>query len=140
MINYVLGFAFSIDLKNVLLIDKNRPAWQAGRLNGIGGHIEDKELAVDAMSREFKEECGIIIPANKWIFKCDMTGIDWMVRVFYTLTNEIYNYKDQTDEKCIVCNTHDLPIECLPNLRWLVPFCLDAEVLPGTIIMRYCQK
>lgn len=53
---YVLGFLFSEDGSRVLLIWKNRPAWQAGKLNGIGGKIEDGEQPLDAMKREFVEE------------------------------------------------------------------------------------
>jgi len=34
---YVLGFCFGPSLTTVVLIKKNRPAWQAGRLNGVGG-------------------------------------------------------------------------------------------------------
>ena len=36
----VVGFAFTEDRRSVILIRKNRPEWQAGRLNGVGGHIE----------------------------------------------------------------------------------------------------
>ena len=39
---YVLGFLFSPDCKRVALIIKNRPDWQAGFLNGIGGKIDSR--------------------------------------------------------------------------------------------------
>jgi 8-oxo-dGTP pyrophosphatase MutT (NUDIX family) len=55
---YVLGFLFSPDLKNVLLIRKDSPVWQAGLLNGIGGTIEPGETEYAAMVREFQEEVG----------------------------------------------------------------------------------
>ena len=35
---YVCGFLFSRDRARVLLIRKRRPAWQAGKLNGLGGN------------------------------------------------------------------------------------------------------
>ena len=38
--NYVLGFAFSKSGQMVLLIWKNKPEWQRGKMNGIGGKIE----------------------------------------------------------------------------------------------------
>jgi hypothetical protein len=53
---YVLGFVFSEDSSRVLLVWKNRPAWQAGKLNGIGGKIEAGETPLQAMQREFREE------------------------------------------------------------------------------------
>lgn len=53
---YVLGFMFDHEEKHVLLIWKNRPKWQAGKLNGIGGKIEAGETPLQAMEREFTEE------------------------------------------------------------------------------------
>ena len=38
----------------VVLTHKNRPAWQAGKLNGVGGKIELLESPVAAMVREFE--------------------------------------------------------------------------------------
>ena len=37
MTKYVVGFMFSPDKQFVALIRKNRPEWQAGKLNGIAG-------------------------------------------------------------------------------------------------------
>jgi len=53
---YVVGFLFSEDQSRVLLVWKNRPAWQNGKLNGVGGKIEAGETPLQAMEREFKEE------------------------------------------------------------------------------------
>lgn len=61
-----LGFLFSPDLAKVALIRKASPAWQAGKLNGIGGKAEPGETSLDAMSREFREEAGLDIPAGAW--------------------------------------------------------------------------
>ncbi len=46
MKGYVLGFAFDEDYEWVALIKKNRPQWQAGKLNGVGGKIEPNETEV----------------------------------------------------------------------------------------------
>lgn len=59
-VQYVLGIMFSEDEERVLAIWKNRPDWQAGKLNGIGGKIEDGETPIEAMRREFREETGFI--------------------------------------------------------------------------------
>lgn len=56
MTRYVVGFLFADD--EVLLIKKNHPSWQFGKLNGLGGHIEENESPLDAMIREFEEESG----------------------------------------------------------------------------------
>jgi hypothetical protein len=53
---FVLGFVFDFEAKKVLLVLKNRPDWQTGLLNGLGGKIEADETPLEAMEREFKEE------------------------------------------------------------------------------------
>jgi 8-oxo-dGTP diphosphatase len=64
VVEYVVGFAFDTDGR-VALIRKNRPEWQAGRLNGIGGHVEATDRTPwGAMCREWCEETGQPTPAN----------------------------------------------------------------------------
>ena len=53
---YEVGFEFTASNDLVLLIRKNRPEWQKGKLNGIGGHIKVGETPLEAMRREFEEE------------------------------------------------------------------------------------
>lgn len=57
--NYVCGFLFETDLQRVLLRLKARPAWQRGKLNGIGGKVESGETPFYAMRREAREETGV---------------------------------------------------------------------------------
>ena len=64
MDKYVVGFLFSPKHDWVVLIEKLRPKWQVGLLNGVGGHIESGELSYKAMVREFHEEAGV--PDTKW--------------------------------------------------------------------------
>ncbi len=40
MERYVVGFCFNGDMSKVVLIQKNRPAWQVGKLNGVGGMVK----------------------------------------------------------------------------------------------------
>ncbi len=72
---YVCGFMFSDDFKWVAMVTKNKPAWQAGKLNGIGGKIEQTghrpddqhtELPHEAMAREFEEETGVATNPQDW--------------------------------------------------------------------------
>lgn len=64
---YVLGFAFSRDLKQVALIRKKRPEWQAGKLNGIGGKVNINEVPILAMVREFQEEACLQTDILDWV-------------------------------------------------------------------------
>ncbi len=66
MRNYVLGFMFNADRSEVVLTRKAKPAWRAGRLNGVGGKIEAGERPLAAMVREFAEGTGFRTCAQDW--------------------------------------------------------------------------
>lgn len=57
--NYVVGIAVDPDRTHGLFVLKNRPTWQAGFFNGVGGKIEVDESPAEAMVREFFEETKI---------------------------------------------------------------------------------
>ena len=50
---------FSQDLEHVLLIHKQKPAWQAGKANFPGGKVDAGETPEQALVRELEEELGI---------------------------------------------------------------------------------
>lgn len=57
--NYVIVCAHREgDRKNIILVRKNAPDWQVGKLNLPGGKIEENEASGDAAHRELKEETG----------------------------------------------------------------------------------
>ena len=58
---YVVSFIFKPKCEYVWLIKKNKPEWQIGCLNGIGGKVEKKETYREAAIRELKEESGVFI-------------------------------------------------------------------------------
>jgi 8-oxo-dGTP diphosphatase len=62
---YTLGFVFNHRIGHggvhapptqVLLIQKAKPAWQAGRMNGLGGKLEKGESFAQCGAREVEEE------------------------------------------------------------------------------------
>src|SRR5439155_26466068 len=78
--HYVCGFLFSPDRGRVVLIRKRRPAWQAGKLNGVGGKLEAGETPIDAMRREFREEAAVDV--HDWQHVLTLTGTDWQGHFF----------------------------------------------------------
>lgn len=98
--NYCLGFAFSRDLTRVMLIRKLRPAWQAGRLNGIGGKLEAGETALEAMVRECREETGLDI--SDWEYFATIQSAQFTVTCYKTCTDEIFRAQSLTDENVVV--------------------------------------
>jgi 8-oxo-dGTP diphosphatase len=125
MTRYVLGFVFDVESNRIVLIQKKRPTWQAGKWNGIGGHIEDGETSRDAMIREFQEETGVEIPKDLWQDICYLRGDDWSVVVYTAVSVDIEHCSTMTDEEVRVFPVAELP-EVIDNLSWLIPLCLDA--------------
>jgi 8-oxo-dGTP pyrophosphatase MutT (NUDIX family) len=133
--HFVLGFMFSADLTEVALIKKERPQWQAGKLNGIGGKVEEHEPWYMAMVREFQEEAGKKTPFDLWKPFGQMTGYAWAgdgetiqterwaVHLF-AATGDLTELKTTTDEAIIIVAAEwvtmrrDIIIDELP---WLVP-------------------
>lgn len=122
--NYVLGFMFSPDLDKVVLIEKNRPYWQKGKLNGVGGHIEPGETPIEAMVREFKEEAGLDIHPENWIHVASMREHGASVMVFACWAAGYANAAPQTDESILIVDPFYIPRRLVvPNLKWLIPMC-----------------
>jgi len=119
----VVGFCFPAhDL--VYLIKKTRPEWQAGLMNGIGGHVEEDETPEEAMIREFEEEAGVRI--ENWVHVAVMEGEDWHLDVFACDWFYKEEAKTMTDEEIKCCYIHRLYFEpTIPNTRFLVPMCRE---------------
>lgn len=132
MMQYTCGFLFSEDGSRVLLIRKLKPAWQAGKLNGIGGKVEAGETALCAMVREAREEAALT-DAVAWQHFASIDGTDFHVS-FYRAFGDPDWGSAQTAEPLEVHPSHDLPADVLPNLRWLIPLALDRFVKAPVLI------
>lgn len=97
MIHYVVGLIVD-KFDYVLLIRKNRPEWQAGRLNGIGGRVEEGETPYEAMVRECSEECGLGL--YNWLQLGTVTNnTNYTLYYFIAETSNIIAAKSMTDEE-----------------------------------------
>lgn len=122
---YVVGLMFNPTEDAVLLIRKTHPAWQLGKLNGVGGRIEADEVPIQAMRREFLEETGI--DHEKWRLFCLLGDArKWQV-YFFAALGRIAKAKPLTDEQPEIIPTATLPDDVIPNLRWLIPMALSMK-------------
>lgn len=120
---YVVGFAFDTDGR-VALIRKNRPEWQAGRLNGIGGHVEPGETPWAAICREWCEETGQPTPANwREFVVMDFPGARiHFFRALGLFPEWLDGCRTTTDEEVVLAWVGDANRHLLiPNLTWLIP-------------------
>lgn len=140
-VEYVLGFAFTPEWR-VALIEKTHPAWQAGKLNGIGGKIEKGEGFVEAMRREFAEETGVRYDA--WRFAGLLHGTDWRAYVMTATSSDFHVVRTMTDEKVglyptgAVRTTYAVP-NLLDNVSALVTLCSahPGDTTPPFFTLRY---
>lgn len=131
--HYVVGFAFNPEKNKVLLIKKNRPNWQAGKFNGIGGKIESfDDSPFIAMAREFKEETGLDIPAKEWDLFNTIESPTFKLFVFHTTSTILDNFQSITDEIVHYVDIDHLFSnqfsDCISNLSWLISMCLDRDI------------
>lgn len=148
---YVAGFAFNESLDSVILIRKTKPAWQDGKLNGVGGKVEPHEHdAIDAMVREFAEEAALHTFRHTWRHFASLTiradakvgsqepaHVDFFCAAIPDV--EFCNYQSLTEEQVVpmsLCQIVEANQALLPNLCWLVP--MAKRHLQGHV-PRFCH-
>lgn len=127
---YVAGFLFDASETFVALVRKNKPEWQKGLLNAIGGKIENMEAPIDAMHREFHEETGM--KDLDWTLFAVVRNVQqqWVVNFFRANTNSdchVLGVKSVEEEKIEIHITDDVwrrNVPTISNLRWLVPMAM----------------
>lgn len=124
MKRYVIGFMFDYNIQNVVLIEKNRPAWQAGRLNGVGGHIEKYEKPIDAMIREFYEETNTKTMKEDWKHVLTLRFKYKTIELFASNSITYYEYATTwTDERICKVSIKDIidkKYNCISNIPALI--------------------
>lgn len=139
---YVVGFMFNSH-NDVILIEKIKPVWQRGKLNGVGGKVEETDPnPLYAMAREFREETSVGTSPDDWRHVITVRGPEgrdanpenlgklYQLDVFCCKKEFIPERVFQTTlEKPVICNAYDLPANVIFNLRWMIPLCLDPGVV-----------
>jgi 8-oxo-dGTP diphosphatase len=134
---YVAGFLICEEDETVALVVKNKPEWQAGLWNAIGGKIEAGETPLAAMIREFQEETGYVTSdwTGSWTRYAVLNGYSptseqFCVHFFYRFTAVPLTQvvTTTTDEKIIVVPWQLItPKTSMANLRWLLLMALDIK-------------
>lgn len=123
--SYVLGFLFRDAGRQVALIEKNKPDWMRGLLNGVGGKIESGESPHAAMGREFAEETGAGLFA--WTKYLTYTFPKATIHVFHSHHGGA-DICSTTDEPVAWYQVSDLPnLKVVANLPWLIAMALCPE-------------
>jgi 8-oxo-dGTP diphosphatase len=129
MKEYVAGLLFSTDFSNIAVVLKNRPDWQAGKFNAIGGKIEPGETPSQAIEREFFEETGLRVPESSWQHTVELGGDGWRC-YFYRTFGDPRQCRTMEDE-----TIHILPISevllanLVPNFRWILTLNMSQDII-----------
>ena len=140
-IRYVVGFPLLRDRTGVVLIRKNRPNWQAGKYNGIGGKVQHPETTTAAMKREAVEEAGLPEDLD-WYQVGNLRDINrrWTLSFFAVLDDRIHGARTTTDEAVEfhpVTNVWTLPFVS-SNVLVMLSLALDTSgiALPVPLLDR----
>jgi 8-oxo-dGTP diphosphatase len=126
MQKYTLGFIFNKNLDHVLLMHKNRPDWQAGKVNGLGGKFEEGEDGISCIKREVKEESNLDIEKDKWIYAGVLYSQSFNMEVFCSMyEGDMEDAKTLEDEEIEWFPIEHLPSNTIDNIPWLIHITLD---------------
>ncbi|MGH7624516.1 MAG: NUDIX hydrolase [Gemmatimonadaceae bacterium] len=124
--HYVLALLFTPDRRQVVLMRKSRPAWQAGKTNALGGKVQPGEAPSDAARREVREEAGVdVAPWEEFLVWDDPFYRMHALRAFHEAAQRARTAEDQ---EVFLADARELPLNVIENLRWLVPLALDTDV------------
>jgi len=128
---YTLGFVVFRGVNKILLMEKRKPEFQKGFLNGLGGKPEDDEGFTDCIIREIEEESGLKTNTKDWNYFCKMVGADWEVYCFISMLDHkrMEGISTKEEEKIVILDLNKINT-CYPNLLgnipWLVGMGIDS--------------
>lgn len=136
----VAGFLFAGNF--VLLVEKQKPIWQKGLLNGVGGVIEQHETPLDAMRREFHEETKCSWPLEWRHFATEIEPFGAYVYFFTASMGEGnidgHDWPENNDVGEPLQWKHVPKLNAgaatIGNLRWLIPLALDWRNLEPMVV------
>lgn len=132
MKRYVLGFAFN-NSGHVLLIRKQKPDWQRGKWNGVGGSVEFGESIFDAMAREFNEETGLENDEWEEIALLTCKRKTWEMYVFTSIGNDFDEAFYHVTDEGVVMPHGTLPDNMEQTGEMLYYFAIEDVANPYTL-------
>ena len=123
---YVLALLFTADRSRVVLMRRTRPAWQAGRVNALGGKLMPDESPLAAARRETMEEAAVDVTGWEELLVWDDPV--YRLHVMRAFDDAAERARTAEDQEVFLAPVQALPAELIDNLRWLIPLALDRDV------------
>lgn len=105
---------------------KTRPAWQAGRINALGGKLHDGETVLEAARREVREEAGVDV--EDWEEFLVWNDRQYRLRAVRAFSDAARIARTAEDQEVFLAQVAGLPLNVIHNLRWIIPLALDRDV------------
>jgi 8-oxo-dGTP pyrophosphatase MutT (NUDIX family) len=138
---YCLGFIFSPDLSQVVLLKKDRGTL-VNCLNGIGGKCGNSEYPSEAMVRECFEETNIKTCFEDWSYVGEIKSNpkdEWLINIY--AKRSLYRPWDgkvnSLEEKIIVVNTKDVLFDeriYAPHTKALIVYSMEKLISSQRLI------
>lgn len=139
---YVCGFMFDNALNKVVLIHKNKPEWQKGKVNGVGGKMEvvryanttDERPILEepdvAMAREFREETGYNTEPHEWTLFRSERFQNGVIVHFLMATGRLREdlIQSMTDERVVVYDVDFVLGGWRVNLMYNLPYLIEMAI------------
>ena len=115
-------FIFSNDMSKVVLLE------QASKLDGIFYRDKAKISPVE-ISKKIKNDFNLEIEPRKFRTVVTLQNIDKIqhVTIMMTLT-DIEKIKRVEGDKIKITSTNQIPDNCIPQLKWLIPMAIDVTI------------
>lgn len=123
---YVLALLFTADRRRVVLMRKTRPAWQAGRVNALGGKLLPGERPAEGARREVREEAGVDV--TEWEEVLVWDDPVYRMHVVRAFDPAAARARTAEDQEVFLADVGALPGAVIDNLRWIIPLALDGDV------------
>ena len=144
MIEYVSLLMVSPDYEHVVVLEKNRPSFLAGRICPVGGHIEPGEHIQEAAQREFMEETGVETFAEDWNFFALCKGDGFVMHCLFCVSPNYAGAVTMTDEPVDIVTVSELVNTCIdspsmvaPDMLALIGLVMQSKVRPSMVTINY---
>jgi 8-oxo-dGTP diphosphatase len=123
---FVLALLFTRDASRLVLMRRTRPAWQAGRVNALGGKVAPDECPLVGARREVREEAGVDVAG--WEEFLVWSDPEYRMHAVRAFDDRALDARSCEDQPVFLADSTALPHNVIDNLRWLVPLALDRDV------------
>lgn len=132
----VVGLHFDLSRQFVAMVHKlSGPTCVIGNWNGVGGKCEPDEDPLHAMVREFGEETGLATQLQDWHQFAELNATNYDLFFFWAASSAVFQCRTVEKEPIKVWAVTELleQSNVMHNMRWMIPYLQDADMIPHNL-------